>query len=154
MSDTDKEYCLQKIVRCKKKNGVTWLNLSDIAKAGDKNVRDWLESPMIADWIDFLQERTVKPIIEYRDSEYADVWADSLLALPLARWIHPDFEIWILDQLYQLAKPTESREEASQTKPILSLPDVAVVFSSSINLERLRKVKEDIESTDRPLIIG
>ena len=99
------------------------INLTEMAKANDKEVKRWLELDTTKSYLEKLAQRTEKATFELlivKSGNGGGTWATKQVAIRFAQWLSDDFAIWVDAQIDELltngvvAMPTSYRDAIAQ----------------------------------------
>ena len=122
----------QNSIRFEKRNGLTWVSLTDMAKASGKKVNDFLRLSSTKELLNSLSDVTGNPvtsIIEIIRGESIPkneqgTWGIEEVALEFAGWCSIQFKIWMLQKIKELL--TTGKVEFKPETPQLPPADIRV----------------------------
>lgn len=129
------------------------VNLTKIAKACGKEMKDWLRLPSTIAYLEALKIKVGKSHFEtqrgievVKGGNNSGTWADRQTAIKFAMWISPAFEVWCmetLDTLFQ--KGSVSLNNNQPQVPQNFSEALKLAYEQSVEIE---KQKDIIETKD------
>jgi hypothetical protein len=72
------------------------INATDMLKAfPEKKMNNFLRTKQTKDFIDVLQNNTLKSVIQVKTGNTGGTWMNKLLAYKFAAWLDPKFELFV-----------------------------------------------------------
>ena len=93
-------------IRFDTRNGIVWVNLTDMAKASGKLIGDWNRLKSTTEFLNaFTQSMgfSIDQVLDSNESTGSNLergtWAIKQIAIKFAAWCSVDFEIWMVNQI-------------------------------------------------------
>ena len=124
------------------------VNATDMAKAFGKRAGDFTSNQQTKDFINVLESKTGIPVLVVNQGgTNPGTWMHEKLAIKLAGWLNPEFEIWIYDRISELLKTGITT--AMDTEALLENPDLLIGALNKLKDERSRNAALEAENLEK-----
>jgi hypothetical protein len=114
------------------------VNLTQMAKAGGKDIHEWLRSAAVKQTLTYLEsDRGISPITPIlvvkgnSGNRPQGTWGLPQLAIKLAMWVSPEFEYWALTTLVNIIQEQAQQPPAPDVQDQLKLAQTQLLLAQT-----------------------